>query len=84
MTKVVYPGTFDPITKGHLDILVRAAQVFDQVTLLVLSNLQKKSLFSLEERVRLAKSAIEESNAPSNIIVDSYEGSRFIIWKSMV
>ncbi|ACI16893.1 MAG TPA: pantetheine-phosphate adenylyltransferase [Coprothermobacter proteolyticus] len=74
MTKVVYPGTFDPITKGHLDILVRAAQVFDQVTLLVLSNLQKKSLFSLEERVRLAKSAIEESNAPSNIIVDSYEG----------
>jgi len=49
MTKVVYPGTFDPITKGHLDILVRAAQVFDQVTLLVLSNFQKKSLFSLEE-----------------------------------
>jgi len=67
MTKVVYPGTFDPITKGHLDILVRAAQVFDQVTLLVLSNLQKKSLFSLEERVRLAKSAIEESNAPATL-----------------
>lgn len=76
MTKAVYPGTFDPITRGHLDILMRAADVFDQVTLLVLSNTQKKSMFSLEERARLAKAAIDECGllGGRNIIVDSYDG----------
>jgi pantetheine-phosphate adenylyltransferase len=76
VTKAVYPGTFDPVTRGHLDILMRAADVFDEVTLLVLSNVQKKSMFSLEERVELAKAAIKECGVDGSkkITVDCYDG----------
>jgi pantetheine-phosphate adenylyltransferase len=53
MRHCIYPGTFDPITNGHLDVLARAAKLFDQVTLAVAHNLGKKPLFSPEERVAL-------------------------------
>ncbi len=53
-TKAIYPGTFDPVTLGHLDIVTRAAQMFDQVILAVAASPSKKPLFSLEERVALA------------------------------
>lgn len=74
MTRAVYPGTFDPVTKGHLDILFRAAKIFDEVVLLVLSNDRKKPLFTLEERVALAREALRESESPSNVTVDWHDG----------
>jgi len=67
----VYPGSFDPVTNGHVDIIERAAQVFDQVIVAVSVNSGKNPLFSLEERVGL----LEEVLKPySNVSIDSFEG----------
>ena len=55
-TKAIYPGTFDPFTNGHLDLVTRAAKMFDEVILAIAFSPSKKPLFSLEERVSLAKS----------------------------
>ncbi|AOM41753.1 pantetheine-phosphate adenylyltransferase [Xenorhabdus hominickii] len=53
--KAIYPGTFDPITYGHLDIVTRAANMFDQVLLAIANSDRKNPMFSLEERVSMAK-----------------------------
>lgn len=53
--KAIYPGTFDPITYGHIDILTRAAGMFDTVLLAIAASARKNPMFSLEERVALAK-----------------------------
>ena len=67
----VCPGSFDPITYGHLDIIQRGAKVFDEVYVGVLHNSAKKSLFTVEERVNL----IEEATAHiPNVKVDSFQG----------
>ncbi len=58
----VYPGTFDPITLGHEDIVRRAASLFDQVIVAVAGSTSKQTLFSLEERVALAQSVFDDSN----------------------
>ena len=58
MTKAVYPGTFDPITFGHVDILERAANLFDEVVVAVTTNPTKKPFFSLAERVSMVKASI--------------------------
>ncbi|MGC1098465.1 pantetheine-phosphate adenylyltransferase [Pantoea agglomerans] len=58
ITKAIYPGTFDPVTLGHLDIVTRAAQMFDQVILAVAASPSKKPMFSLDERVALAGEVI--------------------------
>ena len=55
---VVYPGTFDPITFGHMDIVERAARMFDNVIVAVAQSTNKKPLFTLEERVELAKEVL--------------------------
>jgi len=55
-TKAIYPGTFDPLTNGHLDLVTRAAKMFDEVILAIAFSPSKKPLFTLEERVALAKS----------------------------
>ncbi|TKI04030.1 pantetheine-phosphate adenylyltransferase [Martelella alba] len=55
-TKAIYPGTFDPFTNGHLDLVTRAAKLFDSVVLAIAFSPSKRPLFSLEERVSLAKS----------------------------
>ncbi len=55
--RAIYPGTFDPITNGHIDIVTRAASMFDQVVLAIAASPSKKPLFSLDERVALAKAA---------------------------
>jgi pantetheine-phosphate adenylyltransferase len=55
----IYPGTFDPITNGHLDIIARAANIFDRVIVAVAENREKAPLFSLDERVYLAKQVTE-------------------------
>ena len=71
MRTAIYPGTFDPITLGHLDIIERAAKMFDCVIVAVSTNPQKDPLFSLEERVRMVESTTETL---SNVEVHSFEG----------
>ncbi|QJT83235.1 pantetheine-phosphate adenylyltransferase [Kosakonia sp. MUSA4] len=56
-TKAIYPGTFDPITNGHIDIVTRAATMFTEVVLAIAASPSKKPMFNLEERVALAQSA---------------------------
>lgn len=56
-TRAIYPGTFDPITNGHLDIITRAASMFDELILAVAASPHKKTMFSLDERVALAQQA---------------------------
>lgn len=58
MTKVVYPGTFDPITNGHTDLVERAAGMFTQIVVAVAENSKKKPLFSLQKRVDLASKVL--------------------------
>ena len=58
MTKVVYPGTFDPITSGHIDIIERGARLFEQVVVAVADNAGKHPLFSLDERIALAQASL--------------------------
>lgn len=67
----VCPGSFDPITYGHLDIIERAAARFDEVVVAVLQNTAKRALFSLEDRVRLIE---ETSSHLDNVTVDTFEG----------
>ncbi|MHB8743543.1 MAG: pantetheine-phosphate adenylyltransferase [Sulfuricaulis sp.] len=55
----LYPGTFDPITNGHTDLIRRAARLFDEVIVAVAANLQKQPLFNMSERVQLARSVLE-------------------------
>ncbi|MFN2557350.1 MAG: pantetheine-phosphate adenylyltransferase [Nitriliruptorales bacterium] len=70
-TSAVCPGSFDPVTYGHLDIIERAASRFEQVVVAVLQNTAKQALFSLEDRVRL----IEETTSHlDNVAVDTFEG----------
>ena len=57
MKAAIYPGSFDPVTYGHLDIIRRAASVFDELTVSVLNNKVKTPLFSVEERVKILKDA---------------------------
>ena len=64
------PGSFDPVTLGHIDIIERTAELFDKVIVLVMSNSAKHSLFSIDERVELLKRCIKNSN----VEVDTYNG----------
>ena len=70
----IYPGTFDPITNGHLDIIKRALKLFDLVIVAVGENPQKQTLFSLEERVYLVKEAIKELPENHRIEVEAFSG----------
>jgi pantetheine-phosphate adenylyltransferase len=67
----LYPGSFDPITNGHLDVLERASAMFDEVVIAVLRHPEKKSFLSVEERVKLIKEAIKDMK---NVSVDSFDG----------
>jgi pantetheine-phosphate adenylyltransferase len=67
----VCPGSFDPITYGHLDIITRAAKVFDELYVVVLNNSSKNPLFSVEERIELIQKVTK--NIP-NVKVDSFQG----------
>ena len=71
MSKAMYPGSFDPVTIGHLDIIKRAAKTFDELVVGVLNNKQKSPLFSVEERVKILKEATKDI---PNITVVSFSG----------
>ena len=71
MKVAIYPGSFDPITNGHLDVLERALKIFDKVIVLVAVNPNKKSRFTPEERVAMIKEATADMK---NVEVDSSEG----------
>ncbi len=67
----VYPGSFDPVTKGHLDILLRGVRIFDRVVVAVLRNTQKDCLFTIPERVDLLTRSVE---GIEKVRVDSFDG----------
>jgi pantetheine-phosphate adenylyltransferase len=71
MVKAICPGSFDPVTNGHIDVFTRAAALFDEVTVGVLINKKKASLFSVEERIELLREVCAEQ---PNIKVDSFHG----------
>jgi pantetheine-phosphate adenylyltransferase len=71
MKRAVCPGSFDPITYGHLDIIERASAHFDQVVVAVLENRTKASLFTVAERIEMIR---ETTSKFSNVIVDSWSG----------
>ena len=67
----VYPGSFDPITNGHVDIILRSAEVFDHLVVLVADNREKSTLFTKEERLKLIREVFQDH---PKISVDSFEG----------
>ncbi len=69
--KVIYPGSFDPVTYGHLDIIQRCSEKFEHVIIGVLNNSSKKGLFTVEERIELLK---ETTKGLDNIEIDSFSG----------
>ncbi len=71
MRAAIYPGSFDPVTYGHLDIIKRASSIFDELTVSVLNNNTKTPLFSVEERVRILEEATKDL---PNVTVDSFSG----------
>jgi pantetheine-phosphate adenylyltransferase len=71
MRKAVCPGSFDPVTNGHLDVFARAAQLADEVVVAVLVNSTKQSLFSVDERMDMLR---EETASFGNISIDSFDG----------
>jgi pantetheine-phosphate adenylyltransferase len=71
LRSVVYPGTFDPITNGHVDLIHRAAQLFDRVVVAVAADTGKTPLFSTEERMALVQASI---NGHANVEVVSFQG----------
>ncbi len=60
MKKAIYPGTFDPVTNGHLDIIKRACKIFDKIIVAVADNKDKKTMFSLHKRVEMMKKATKD------------------------
>ncbi|MCD8038820.1 MAG: pantetheine-phosphate adenylyltransferase [Lachnospiraceae bacterium] len=71
MTAAIYPGSFDPMTFGHLDVIKRASKMFDRLTVSVLDNKAKNALFSVEERVSILKEATKDM---PNVTIDSFCG----------
>jgi pantetheine-phosphate adenylyltransferase len=76
MTVAVYPGSFDPITNGHLDVIARATAVFDRVVIGVLANPRKQPLLPAEERVAIIREALAASTeiVPDRVAVESFDG----------
>lgn len=71
MKTAIYPGSFDPITIGHIDIVKRSAMMFDEVIVVILNNMAKQPLFTIEERCQLASKSLK---GLSNVKVDVFDG----------
>lgn len=71
MSKAVYPGSFDPFSNGHLDIVKRASKLFDEIHVLVSNNIFKKTIFTAIERIEMIKDCTKEI---PNLVVTSYDG----------
>lgn len=69
--KVIYPGSFDPVTKGHIDIIKRAQKIFGEVIVAILNNNSKHELFTVEERVELLREATADIE---NVEIDTFSG----------
>lgn len=74
MVRAVVPGSFDPVTNGHLDIIARAASMFGSVLVSVARNYSKSSLFNIEERVQMLREVCSETPGMSNVSIDAFEG----------
>ena len=70
-TLAVYPGSFDPLTNGHVDIITRGARLFDRIIVAILLNAEKAPLFTMQERVEIARSVF---NDRPNVEVDTFDG----------
>jgi pantetheine-phosphate adenylyltransferase len=70
---IIYPGSFDPPTNGHLDLIIRASKIFDKVIVLIVQNINKKPFFSIDERVEMLKLVIKNRKL-KNVFVDQYRG----------
>ena len=71
MTRAVYPGSFDPVTLGHMDIIRRASRVVDELVIGVLINREKNPLFTVEERVEMLQKSVQELG---NVTVKTFDG----------
>ena len=71
MTKAIYPGSFDPVTKGHLDIIIRSSKIMSHLTVTVLENPRKVATFDVEKRIKMLKLITEPY---INVEVDYYKG----------
>jgi pantetheine-phosphate adenylyltransferase len=67
----IYPGTFDPVTNGHLSVVNRALKIFDKLVIAILTNPAKEPLFTLEERIYMIKEAVQDG---ANIEIDTFDG----------
>jgi pantetheine-phosphate adenylyltransferase len=70
-TLAIYPGSFDPLTNGHVDIITRGARLFDRIVVAVLINAEKSPLFTIEERVDIARAVFKDM---PNVEVDTFDG----------
>jgi pantetheine-phosphate adenylyltransferase len=70
-TVAVYPGSFDPLTNGHVDIIMRGARLFDRIIVAILVNAEKLPLFSIDERVEIARAVFKDDE---NVEVDTFDG----------
>lgn len=74
MKLALYPGTFDPITNGHLDVIIRAIHIFDRLVVAIAENPWKKPFFTFEERVEMAKQVIENTDGMERVEVIGFGG----------
>ena len=89
MNVAVYPGSFDPVTNGHLDVVARAARVFDRIVVAVLANPRKTPLLPTSDRIALIRAVLDDARLSKQVTVESFDGltvdfcrardSRFIV-----
>ena len=87
MTHAIIPGSFDPITLGHLDIIKRACALYDRVTVVIAINADKEYAFSKEERIMLAKDAVKDLknadvDSTDGLLVDSVVRGNEAVWRA--